>query len=181
MSESVFDIYVASAKASRYIVCTTFGCLFEFSEKTIFRFKDVFEVEEGDKIAKLSLPYLDWGTFCTYIAINKYGWVYSKDTLLTTDYITEPEILSRIFKGHTKISSIQEDKGFDIIIKDNTIQIKANSASIKGITIMDISGKVIFYQTQCNDIDTSNLPKGMYILKCNTIYNEVITRKFLKS
>ena len=61
----------------------------------------------------------------------------------------------------------------------NNLQIESE-VPLQKMALFDVLGKEIFNQNFVNQIDTSNLPKGMYFLKLYTFEGESVVKKVVK-
>ncbi len=129
---------------------------------------------------------VDWGYFLYFEARNKYG-ITQSDTICTTDYITDPDVLARLKEleneYHEKTSlPVNEQECVRITKYGNTIEITNIMEQITTIKIFDIAGHpVISNMESTHTIDVTFLQNGYYILTCKTETNKIYNLKFIKS
>lgn len=110
----------------------------------------------------------DWGQYYKIMALNKYGSVFSIDTIHTTKLINDPNIISAIehFNQPTNIKNLNPDTAYHIIsYKDNKIFINTNFGVKIPIKIFSLEGRLVLSDTITDSIDISFLPKGVYYVK----------------
>jgi len=120
----------------------------------------------------------DWGEYIAIEAINKFGTIYS-ETICSTDYIKDPEVLKRLeeIKNGLSVEEISTTQSQPYSrIKDNTIVFET---TVDNPRIVDISGKLICSVQSGADIDISDFPSGFYILTYS-INSKPYQSKFLK-
>lgn len=131
------------------------------------------------------LPGINWGVWATVIAYNSYGTAISSDTVCSTDYITDPEILARIEEWRLQQAGVNE-----IDSPTNTITFKLHHDHISVGIAPSLIGKAII--SDCyghlttaifdnDDIDITQLSPGIYILLIEATDGLNKTFKFIKS
>lgn len=136
----------------------------------------------SDNSAIFFTDWAEWGTYYWFETYNQYGYAVS-DMILTTDYITDPDILNRL----EEIKNSRSEQPEIIISNDitfntsqNTISIIGDKSAISDITICDIQGRVLYTQNSNDDIDISSLNKGLYILLYTDSAGHKYSTKFQK-
>ena len=153
--------------------------LFKFPSEYLWFYciVDLQQKENGNWL--LTYPYAEWGEFYQILARNKYGAVLGSDTIFTTNYIHDEEILKRIWQYDETSSVKTTEPASDAILFDNNIlHFDRNYAGYDICTIYTISGKMIMRRSCSDDIDMSSYSPGMYILNI-TDGNGKTTRKKL--
>lgn len=101
-------------------------------------------------------------------AYNEYGYSCS-DTIWTTDYITDTEILKDLL---TDINGL--DTTPLISIDDEYILL---DACVRKIILYDLNGVKVLTKENINKIEKSLFPEGIYIIKVETQNNKTIVKK----
>lgn len=142
----------------------------------IHEIRDVSNDRTG--IALFSFDDIDWGECFNVLAANKYG-TASSDTLNTSDYVTDPDLIKYITDYWEQQSNIVEFESSEnnIIIDDNMIYCPQN---IEELTIYTHSGLTICHHLNPETIDLSHLIKGVYVITYRTSSNLTKTLKYLK-
>lgn len=179
------NLYVtASAKQADYFnaLSTTTPFCFEFPSKGFGLIEPFYKESDDTDTATYHSDFADWGDFYCVWAINKYGFSTS-ETILTTDYITDPDILNRL----EEIKNSRSEQPEIIISNDitfntsqNTISIIGDKSAISNIAICDMQGRVLYTQNSNDDINISSFKKGCYIITCRTTKNQIINSKIMK-
>lgn len=133
-----------------------------------------------------------WGEYILYVNYNKYGWVRG-DTIYTTDYITDPDVLERIrqicdeygylynyapFSGVEPIKRDRE-KG-ELSLKNGMVVYSGNNEDITAVSLHDVYGRQIYLKNGDSSIDTRDLSTGIYFAVFTLKNNTNISFKFLK-
>lgn len=179
------NLYVtASAKQADYFnaLSTTTPFCFEFPSKGFGLIEPFYKESDDTDTATYHSDFADWGDFYCVWAINKYGFSTS-ETILTTDYITDPDILNRleeIKNSHSELPLVRVDDNITFSVADNTISIIGDKSAISDITICDIQGRVLYTQNSNDDIDIASLNKGIYILSYTDSAGHKYSTKYQK-
>lgn len=140
-----------------------------------------YKIEKEDNFATYHSDFADWGDFYSFWAVNKYGFTVS-DTILTTDYITDPAILARIeeIKNSQAGTDYISVNNINISVKNNILSVSGDKDSVLDISIYDMLGRAVRRQESGEDMDISSLKKGCYVIICHTKYNHIINSKIMK-
>ena len=125
----------------------------------------------------------DWGQYYKIMSLNKYGSVFSMDTIHTTELINDSNVISAIehFNQSTNIKSLNYDAVYHIIsYKNNNIYINTNSGFGIPIKIFSPEGHLVLSATISNCIDISFLPKGLYYVKALLTTGKYVSCKIIK-
>lgn len=166
--------FICTAKgATKFTMHFTKSFLFE-PKNLFFCFTEFFEETDTCKIAYDA----DWGEFICVSAGNQFGWV-SSDTILTTDYITDEDILKRIeeLKEKAEIKTVNDDKGIETSWNNGILSFNKEVESVK---VIDISGRMVKQKLHVRTIDLTNLPQGLYIISYESANNIMNTIKISK-
>lgn len=134
------------------------------------------QYDDNGNINGIVTEYADWGSFYRVKAGNKYGAAYS-DTILTTDYITDPEILKAIesMRPTTETTPLSTQS---ITIVDNKITMHPFPHMPVEVSIYNLTGSIMSNHSQL-PLDISNLKRGYYIIIIKT-NNQIIKSKLYK-
>lgn len=129
-------------------------------------------------VTKISYEAAEWGEYLQIFAYNECTYISGDTTLCTTDYIDDPAVLERInelIKSDVKEISTDTSELF--------IQVNQKSVSFMrtadSVSIYDISGHLVSCYVKVDNIDISELTKGMYIVVCK-YDNKLLRKKILK-
>lgn len=115
---------------------------------------------------------LFYETFNTSYSYSKIGYMENASGLKDALGSNNPTVTFEVL-GTTTGTEMIEQNNFDFkISEDGILQF---SGAVGKISLIDISGKILAV-IQSNTLDTSNLPKGIYILKMEN-YNRKKTIK----
>ena len=139
----------------------------------------------ADNDSGYSIQYneADWGQYYKIMSLNKYGSVFSMDTIHTTELINDSNVISAIehFNQSTNIKSLNYDAVYHIIsYKNNNIYINTNSGFGIPIKIFSPEGHLVLSATISNCIDISFLPKGLYYVKALLTTGKYVSCKIIK-
>lgn len=179
----LFTADLISERADDYLIRYSHQCLFELpdeNKRESFPLHKIIVAEENDT-TEFVYDWVDWGSYVTFDARNKYGSV-SSDTICSTDYITDPAVLARLEEIRFERSGINdifiEKQPLSFIIDKNVLSINGNVPSVVSILIYDISGRILMTVENTKYVDISQLAKGFYILCCIDSTNRKRTIKF---
>ena len=184
---ATFNIIFFSARCTKLIVETGDPFFFEFphDKRLYFNIKDiVFPSFENYYLTADVDKFADWGQYYRFIAQNDYGNSYVSDTIVTTDYITDPAILARLEEIRQEVSSISDiskDEDIHIFSKHDYIEVQGNKFLVSNLTLFDMNGKIVRQQKNGEDMNISDLPKGLYIISCQTKMHQKLIFKVIKS
>ena len=179
-----FSIYFRSERCDKCLLYT--GDPFDFDfPLTHSYFRSVRDISpyRSSGILIIRTDDADWGQFYEMLPGNKYGWGMSNDTLFSTNYIYDPQILARLDelkKEEASVSSVPNEYSIQIINKNNYIEIEGNKSLVQDLSIYSPTGKLMKTQRGSENIDISNLPQGLYIVSCRTTTNQLLTQKIMK-
>ncbi len=178
-------VTVQSQRAARYTALnTTTPFCFEFPKMHGFlQIQEIPEISDTG-IAVFHSDYADWGEFYTFKTSNKFGTVWCNDTILTTDYITDPDILARIEELRNESGDLcktHQDNEIHITTLQNYLVIVGDRTAIDNVTIFDMTGRTVSTQNNGENLYINNLQKGCYIVTCRTKQNKTYIFKFVKS
>ena len=141
----------------------------------------IYDLIKENNIIKFKCEYLDWGTYVRFQAKNKWSGAWCEDTLFTTDYIHDPEMLAR-FDTWRNSSTVEEVNSANIEIKYNqeTIDIVDLQNEITNISLYNSIGQPILSNDNSKSINISNLKSGIYILVYRTKNDKIVSRKIFK-
>lgn len=190
-NSGILEFTASSSRTSNYSIGVIFS-LTSHAGEFFYTFPDDPFVEEfiGEEsssltrvpicfeVSKMRLKDCEWGQYYLFFASNKYGGVTCKDTIFTTDYITDKIILNRINelrKEETSIHQIELEER--MIYNENCLRILGQAANI---SIFSVNGCLVKKYSNVSSIDISAYPKGVYIIKA--IFNNkiTITKKIIK-
>ena len=180
------DLYITiqSQRADIYTALnTTIPFCFEFPKMQGFLQMQEFP-ETNNGIAIFHSNYADWGEFYTFKTSNHFGTIWCNDTILTTDYITDPDILARIEELKNESESIEEvskDNEIKFINRLDYLVVEGDRTTVTCTTIFDMTGRTIITQNNGENLYIKNLQKGCYIVTCQTKQNKSYIFKFVKS
>lgn len=144
------------------------------SENVFFSFVQEFKEEEHTTISYDA----DWGEYVSVSAQNDFGFV-SSDTLYTTDYILDENIINRI-------NEILNSAGNPSIL-DDTISFSWDNEIVRfdrmpqHLNVYSLDGRKINVACVNEEINLSNMKAGVYIISYyNNKINRYITHKILK-
>ena len=114
----------------------------------------IFDAKSNERIGYDA----DWGEFVNVAAQNRFGYVHS-DTVCTTNFITDTEILDRInaIAGIDQIPDSNEDPFLSF--HDDHMYFKDRV----DLSLYDIAGNNIITENNNDDVDLSGICKGVYI------------------
>lgn len=148
-----FSFYVESIDADKYWV---YGSPSFLTEPPSFFTWCFYAI--ANKNTKIEYD-ADWGEYITLEAFNTYGCVLS-DTICTTDYIYDKEILDRI-NDLSKVEEIDCNNG-DVISTFENDEIHFDQTV--EASVYDITGKIVIENPNADILYLSNLHKGVYFL-----------------
>lgn len=115
---------------------------------------------------EMKYQYADWGEFYFIMSENRYGAVLGRDTIYTTNYIDDTDILD--FLDHLYMTA----DVMNISTSAPKITISNNIVYIADYTGTDIktdvylpNGQLVYKNHSDNKVHLSILPKGVYIIK----------------
>ncbi len=153
----LFTIQAHSDDAELFIFNYTESFLFELDKNIFFQFCQKYECKEDVKIEFDA----DWGEFITVQAQNSFG-IVTSDTLLTTSYITEEDILNRIDELHRRANVDEIASDVDSVSWDGrTLQF---IKPMQNVSICGIAGSLVVHHREASELDLSNLPSGIYVV-----------------
>lgn len=177
-------IKISSSNVETFTLLSTDDFCFEFPKRG-FNHRHLFYPDTSDTpLSTIHCNYADWGEYYSVIASNKYGNSVSNDTILTTDYITDPDILARIEELRNESGSLcktHQDNEIHITTQQNYLVIVGDKTTIDYIAIFDMTGRTVSTQNNGQTLSINNLQKGCYIVKCRTKQNKTYIFKFIKS
>ena len=134
-----------------------------------------------NNIIKFKCGYLDWGTYVRFQAKNKWGGVWCEDTLFTTDYIHDPEMLARFetWRNSSKVERVNRDN-IEIRYNQGIIDIIDSQNEITNISLYNSMGQSILSNNNTCAINISNLKSGLYILVYRTKNDKIVSKKIYK-
>lgn len=126
---------------------------------------------------------VDLGDIFRIFVYNKSGYAYS-DPVAVNDYIEDPEILARLYQLRDIETGIRTPYG-GAESKDNDIEVLHDSIRFNdpaaNITIYTVTGcKILEHYGVCDQLSTSVLPSGIYVMSYTDKNNENRTVKFTK-
>lgn len=148
-----FSLKVSSTDADKYWLHWTYSFL--FGPPYYFTSCCIFEAKDNEIIGYDA----DWGEFVNVTAQNQFGYVHS-DTICTTDYITDPDILNRI-NEIAGVTGLEEDAEDPLLSKENDILTFKEPLDVN---VYDISGKQVLYSTNAGTISLAYLNPGIYVI-----------------
>lgn len=169
-----------SERADRIVLCLSEYWLPE-DEKDIF-FGSFCDFQEGTCLNKINkTTYIlecedmwEWQQYMYIAVFNSYGMTCS-DTLLTSDYIKDKNIINAI-RGVSAIKNINNSLAHitysNKILSVDNIQ----NTEIKNIIINNIAGQRVI-ENKTNRVDLSCLNKGIYIVTVILKNNKKLTKK----
>lgn len=133
---------------------------------------DTFETEYANSV--------DWAEFYSLYATNKYGSVYSTDTIYTTDLITDPNVLSVINALRTT-SDINENDVDDVqlLYSNNVLSIEGYGESDIELEIFSLNGQCVYSAHSQKRVDLTFLPQGVYVANVRLAHKQPIQRKII--
>ncbi|WP_288317607.1 T9SS type A sorting domain-containing protein [Xylanibacter caecicola] len=136
--------------------------------------KYITKKDDKTYIAETDNETWEWQQYMYIAVFNSYGMTCS-DTLLTSDYIKDKNIINAI-RGVSAIKNI--NKSLAHITYSNKILSVDNiqNTEIKNIIINNISGQRII-ESKTNKVDLSCLNKGIYIITVILKNNKKLTKK----
>ena len=183
--DGILTADLISQRADDYLIRYSQQCLFELlDDNTGFPFPlcEIIEAGENDT-TKFVYDWVDWGSYVAFDARNKYGSAIS-DTICSTDYITDPAVLARLEEIRLGRTGINEAfiRNFPLKfdIKENVLSLKGDVSSFSEISIYDISGRMLIFVDNAQNVDISQLVNGFYILSCVDDKKRKHTVKFRK-
>ncbi|MCC8039131.1 MAG: T9SS type A sorting domain-containing protein [Bacteroidales bacterium] len=106
----------------------------------------------------------EWGQFAWFGLVNSSGSSEFSDTICTTDYIYDPDVLEAIHNWG-KGNSVQLVPKDEMLPQISPTTIKFNTPNhLECCRIFDLLGREKSVFVKSNSIDISNLPAGLYIL-----------------
>lgn len=176
------DIVYSSAERINIIQSL---CWSKSKDNSKFSLIEPRTTEQGmSGIIKYSNDKMDWGIWIYALAINKYGAV-SSDTICSTDYITDPEILARIEEWRLQQAGVNEiDSPTNTLtfkLHHDHISIDIAPSLIGKAIISDCYGRLTTAIFDNDGIDISQLSPGVYILLIEATDGRNKTFKFIKS
>lgn len=180
---AVFKMYFQSERCDKVLLYTGEPFYFEPPISYYFRFITIVNPYSSNGMLSISTNDADWGQCYKIIPGNKYGWGISNDTLFTTNYIYDSNILARLEELKKELSSVScvtKESEFRIINKNNHIEIEGDKSSIQSLLLYNVAGKLIMNQREGDKMDISNLPSGVYVVFCRTKDNQILTEKIVK-
>ncbi|MCM1518438.1 MAG: hypothetical protein NC117_07340 [Pseudoflavonifractor sp.] len=162
----ILSASVASERATGYSYGAT-GIPFQYEWPENGGFHWSFDWEDADTTndyTRISNEYAEWGTHYVIYAKNKYGAV-SSDTIFTTDYIHDPDVLAAI--GYPRVTESEDiTKENDIIsvkYENGKLLIAGDVDSVTEVRIYNVSGVNVNQSNKPSDIDLSSLIRGCYV------------------
>lgn len=175
--------YSAARATQMYLEYTTYlpdnKYFFEFIE-------DGGKLNPWESIHNFCTPGFYYEEYYTLFVRNNCGQSVSQDTILTTDYINDPEILKDL-QEYWHTNSIKMNK-----IAENELQIyydpisenmylKGDLSSIRELKIFDTNGKCRKIINKAEPvINLSSIEKGIYIITGVTGTSKIFAKKFIK-
>ena len=121
--------------------------------------------EDGKDNIHISFENPDWGEVYTFYVRNQFGYSYYDKQLFTTDYITDPEALAGIEELRNKatgVGSVTADSGD--VLKSSDGEAVVFTREVNSAAVYDLSGICLMAEQGCSRLDTSHLPKGVYMV-----------------
>ncbi len=141
----------------------------------------VDKLKTGNNSYELTYNFADWGQFYTIAASNKYGGLHG-DTICTTDYITDPKILSFLEMLHNQITVIDNisEENYRIVICNDAITLEGCTNMDITADIFSVNGILKSRSVSTKKIYLNHLVSGTYIVRIK-INHEIITKKIIRS
>lgn len=165
-NESVFHFSFSCGDldVSKCAICYTSWPLDRESAQWVISFAEFESHTNG--IWTYKLNGLSWGEYFRII-IYTYSMqeICSDEILLTTDYLSEECIrkINENFDNILSLDEIQNDK-INFTLNSQTISFTGNISNVSSISLLDIWGRTVYQQYNADQINTSSLPHGIYIL-----------------
>ncbi|MCM1141829.1 MAG: T9SS type A sorting domain-containing protein [Muribaculum sp.] len=147
------------------------SCCLWASDSFLFGSFDMFKCGFPYEVDSSTGTYLEydaeWGEYIAIEACNKFGTIYG-ETIYTTDYIHDPDVLARIeeLRQGLSVESVSGENAASTFKSDgNAIQFQTCP---KTAMIYDMSGRIVYSGSGESRIDISGFPSGLYILSYQT-------------
>lgn len=121
----------------------------------------------------------DWGTIYRFSARNEFAYSYSTDTIFTTDYITDLQVLARLeeLKKESGVSETEMQEEHVRMLGGNHIYVPEQFTLE---CIADVAGRRYRLQPSGNILDISRLQQGFYIIVYRDSSNKLRNLKIWK-
>lgn len=118
-----------------------------------------------DNVWTYKMTGITWGEFFQIGIYSNSIWGGWSDLRLSTDYLSE-DFIKKINENFDNILSIDEIGNDEIkfIHDTQTISFTGNISNVSSISLLDIWGRTVYQQYNADQINTSALPHGIYIL-----------------
>lgn len=140
-------------------------------------------VNYNDVNFNFSIDGADWGLFLCAFASNKYGCTHSPDTLCSTDYITDPDVLEVInrLKERAGVGYVPENRDWTLKCDGRTAAFGQEAlALIRRVWLCDVYGRIYESDLVDGSVDISMLPKGFNAIIVETSDNRRQTFKVVR-
>ena len=120
--------------------------------------------------AVLRIELVNWGEYFFVGAGNQYGWSRG-DTLCTTDYISDTELLAEIEalrQADLGISATVSPSDPVICLGRDRISFNVDMADMQSYDIHSVSGERVCHGISTSEISTRGWRKGLYIVSVRT-------------
>lgn len=173
--DSEFLFNVQSDRVDDYWLYCSDSNNFKDESEPFFRYIWTLEFKE---FGKAYYSMANWGENICVLARNKYGSVRS-DTIFTTDYIYDTDVLKRIDELHHKssLNRVKENIPDDICYEDDILYC---SEEVLLLQIYDLSGRIVFNVSTPRTVDISGLKTGLYIVSIRSRENKCKSLKIQK-
>jgi hypothetical protein len=169
-------VYVMSTAHGNYFSCPWLTWMYMLAEGlTGGRY-------ECDTI-EFVLNQANWGDFATALVSNKYGCTHSPDTLCSTDYITDPDVLEVInrLKEQAGVGYVPENRDWTLRCDGRTAAFGQEAlALIRRVWLCDVYGRIYESDLVDGSVDISMLPKGFNAIIVETSDNRRQTFKVVR-
>lgn len=171
-NDARFEVTLYSENSDKFVIMNAPDMNINKYDSYILLY-DAENVENvGDNLYRLSAMF-DFDTDIYFYAKNKYGSSLHSDSIHTNDYITDPNIIDAI----NQASAIKDATGYEksiILFHENVLSF---AKEVKQVTIMDLTGHILYEQNDNGRINLANRQKGIYVITVLTNNNKRITKK----
>lgn len=171
-NDARFEVTLYSENSDKFVIMNAPDMNINKYDSYILLY-DAENVENvGDNLYRLSAMF-DFDTDIYFYAKNKYGSSLHSDSIHTNDYITDPNIIDAI----NQASAIKDATGYEksiILFHENVLSF---AKEVKQVTIMDLTGRILYEQNDNGRINLANRQKGIYVITVLTNNNKRITKK----
>ncbi|MDE6115668.1 MAG: T9SS type A sorting domain-containing protein [Muribaculum sp.] len=142
-----------------------------------FLLSEFLPIERAGSINRIVIKNIDWAQAFYFEVRNPYG-LSKSDYILSTDYIEDPAIMEKYndFFGLTELENVAIP--MKIVVKNGFLHICGEENNVESISIFDMTGRMLYRQSDGNDINLSYYLPGYYVARLHLKNNETKTLKF---